>query len=196
VWSGTFAFRAGPAGQARRMAWKALSQRRSFYVEVLEPASPGRRGFAHNLKYPIWPSRKVVELTGQELELRLLAGFIVVLSSTLLLDKVGDYLYHMGIAKPFYLLGHRLHHRSFLLALAPASYLAVGTLIFLHYVRVVWSSFWPTVEVTLFLAGICLTLDFALDALSTKEKRRALLHHEWVYLVVPAYVFTHVVAFV
>jgi hypothetical protein len=135
-------------------------------------------------------------LTGQELELRLLAGFIVVLSSTLLVDKLGDYLYHKGIAKPFYLLGHRLHHRGFLLALVPATYVAVGILIYLHYFRVLWSSFWPSVEVTLLLAGICLTLDFALDGLSSKEKRRELLHHEWVYVVVPAYALTHIVALV
>jgi hypothetical protein len=124
------------------------------------------------------------------------AGFIVVLSSTLLLDEAGDYMYHKGIAKPFYLLGHRLHHRNFLLAIVPASYLTVATLIYMHYIRVLWSSFWPSVEITLFLAGICLLLDFFLDALSSKEKRRALLHHEWVYVVVPAYVFTHLIVFV
>jgi len=132
----------------------------------------------------------------QELELRLIEGFVVVLTSTLVLDKVGDFLYHRGVVKPFYLLGRRLHHRSFLLSIVPASYVLVATFIYLHYVRVLWSSFWPSVEVTLFLASICLTLDFALDALSTVEKRRALLHHEWVYLVVPAYVFTHVIALV
>jgi hypothetical protein len=128
--------------------------------------------------------------------LRLVAGFIVVLSSTLLLDEAGDFLYHKGIAKPFYLLGHRLHHANFLLAIVPASYVMVATLIYLHYVRVLWSSFWPSVEITLFLAGACLTLDFVLDALSSKEKRRALLHHEWVYVVVPAYALTHLVAIV
>jgi hypothetical protein len=120
----------------------------------------------------------------------------VVLSSTLLLDEAGDYMYHKGIAKPFYLLGHRLHHRSFLLAIVPASYLSVATLICMHYIRVLWSSFWPSVEITLFLAGVCLFLDFFLDALSNKEKRSALLHHEWVYVVVPAYVFTHLIVFV
>ena len=138
----------------------------------------------------------VVKLTGQELELRLLAGFVVVLSLTLFLDKVGDFLYHKGVVKPFYLLGHRLHHRSFLLSIVPATYVSVATLIYLHYIRVLWSSFWPSVEFTLFLAGVCLMLDFTLDALSSAEKRRALLHHEWVYVLVPAYVFTHLVAFV
>lgn len=135
-------------------------------------------------------------MTGQELELRLLAGFIVVLSSTATLNKAGDFLYHKGMAKPFYLLGHRLHHKNFLLAIVPASYVTVATLIFLHYMRVLWSAFWPSVEITLLLSGVCLALDIAVDALSSKEKRRALLHHEWVYLVVPAYAFTHLVALV
>jgi len=128
--------------------------------------------------------------------MRLVAGFCVVISSTLLLDKAGDYMFHRGIAKPFYLLGHRVHHRKFLLAIVPSAYLAVGTLIYLHYMRVLWSSFWPSVEISLLLAGACLALDFTLDALSRVDKRRALLHHEWVYVVVPAYVFTHLVALV
>ncbi len=135
-------------------------------------------------------------MTGQELQLRLIAGFIVVISATLVLDKVGDYLFHRGIAKPFYLLGYRLHHRNFLLAIVPAAYAAVGSLVYLHYFRVLWSSFWPSFEFTLLLAGACLLVDFTLDALSTVEKRRALLHHEWVYLVVPAYAMTHLIAFV
>ncbi len=132
----------------------------------------------------------------QELELRLVAGFIVVVSSTALLNKAGDVLYRKGIAKPFYLFGHRLHHRNFLLALVPTVYVMVATLLYLHYMRILWYSFWPSVEVTLFLLGICLTIDLTLDAFSTAEKRRALLHHEWVYVVIPAYAFTHLLALV
>jgi hypothetical protein len=79
------------------------------------------------------------------------------LSSTAILNKAGDYLYHKGIAKPFYMLGYRLHHRNFLLALVPASYATIGTLIYLHYFRVLWYAFWPSVEITMFLAGMCLT---------------------------------------
>jgi len=131
-----------------------------------------------------------------ELELRLVGGFIIVVAATLVLNKVGDFLFHRGIAKPFYLLGHRLHHRNFLLTIVPASYLAVAGLLYLHYMRVLWASFWPSVEITLFLAGACLMLDFTFDALSSMEKRRALLHHEWVYVLVPAYIFTHIVALV
>ncbi|MDA4115869.1 MAG: hypothetical protein OK442_04880 [Thaumarchaeota archaeon] len=132
----------------------------------------------------------------QELQLRLVAGFIVVVSSTALLNKAGDLLYHKGIAKPFYLFGHRLHHKNFLLALVPGVYVVVATMVYLHYMRILWYSFWPSVEITLFLVGACLTIDLTLDALSSVDKRRALLHHEWVYLLVPAYAFTHLLALV
>lgn len=131
-----------------------------------------------------------------QLELRLALGFVVVLCLAVILNKAGDLLYHKGIAKPFYLLGHRLHHRSFLLAIVPVSYAAVATLILLHYMRILWSSFWPSLEFTLFLAGACLAIDLTLDALSSAEKRRALLHHEWVYVLVPAYAFTHLLVLV
>src|SRR5271170_7509569 len=145
------------------------------------------------------PAREVmgvIWMASQELQFGLVAGFVVILTSTFLLDKAGDFLYHKGIAKPFYVLGHRLHHRKFVLAVVPASYATVATLVYLHYMRVLWSAFWPSAEFTLFLASACLLLDLTLDALTTREKRTALLHHEWLYFVVPAYVFTHLVALV
>jgi hypothetical protein len=132
----------------------------------------------------------------ERLQVDLLAGFAVVLSASLILDKAGDFFYHRGIAKPFYLFGYRLHHRHVLLSIVPATYAAVASLLYLHYARVLWSSFWPSVEITLFLAGACLTIDMTLDALSGVERKRALLHHEWLYVVVPAYAFTHIVALV
>jgi hypothetical protein len=128
--------------------------------------------------------------------LRLVVGFVVVLSSTITLNKAGDYLYHWGIAKPFYLFGHRVHHRNFLLAIVPASYATLAALVYLHYMRVLWYSFWPSLEITLLLAAVCMTIDLTFDAISSAGRTRALLHHEWVYFVVPAYVFTHLVALV
>src|SRR5580698_5368862 len=107
---------------------------------------------------PMVPMLGVAKLMTPGLQMRLVAGFMIVLASTVTLNKVGDLLYHKGIAKPFYLLGHRLHHRNFLLALVPATYVTVATLIYFHYVRVLWYSFWPSLEITLFLAGICLTI--------------------------------------
>jgi len=135
-------------------------------------------------------------MTPQDLELRLAAGFVVLVSAMVALDLVGTYLYHKGIVKPFYLFDRRIHHRSFVLTLIPAVYVGVSALVYLHYFRILWSSFWPSVEITLFLGCACLLVDFAFDSVSSPAKRRALLHHEWVYLVVPAYAFTHIVALV
>jgi len=135
-------------------------------------------------------------LTGETLELNLVLGFFVVLGSTFALDKAGDYLYHKGIAKPFYLRGYRLHHRNFILSLIPSGYVVLASLIYVHFIRILWSSFWPSAEVTLALELLCLTFDLSWDALSSSEKRRSLFHHEWVYFLVPAYVFTHLVALV
>jgi len=135
-------------------------------------------------------------LTAQVLEFLLAAGFVVVLSFTTVLNKAGDFLYRKGIAKPFYVRGYRLHHRNVLLVLIPASYLALAALVSLHYIRVLWYSFWPSAEVTVLLVGTCLVIDLTLDALSSGEMRGALLHHEWVYFVVPWYLFTHLLVLV
>ena len=110
-------------------------------------------------------------MPGLELVLRLIAGFVIVVSSTLILNKAGDYFYHKGIAKPFYVRGYRIHHRNFLLALVPGTYVALATLIYLHYVRVLWGSFWPSAEFTLVLAGTCLAIDLAWDGLSARQEQ-------------------------
>jgi hypothetical protein len=125
------------------------------------------------------------------LEVLLAAGFVVILAAGVVLDKVGDFLFRKGIAKPFYVKGYRLHHRNVLLVLVPAAYVVLATLVSLHDLRVVWYSFWPSAAFTLFLAGTCLAIDLTLDSLSNGRMRGTLLHHEWMYLVVPAYLFTH-----
>jgi hypothetical protein len=135
-------------------------------------------------------------LTGQGLEFALATGFVVVLSLTAILNKAGDFFYRKGIAKPFYLLGHRLHHRNILLVLVPASYVGVAALISFHYIRVLWYSLLPSAEFALILAGVCLAIDLTMDFALSKEMKGALLHHEWVYFVVPAYLFTHLLVFV
>lgn len=127
----------------------------------------------------------------------LVDGFIIVVALTVFVDKAGDYLYHRGIAKPFYIRGYRLHHQKVVLALVPSVYAVLAALVYFHYFRVLWASFWPSIDVTVVLAAVCLTLDFSLDAITKAERRmNILLHHEWVYLVVPAYIFTHLVALV
>lgn len=129
-------------------------------------------------------------------DVRLVAGFVVIVFSAALLDKLGNVLYRRGIAKPFFVLGYRLHHRNVLRTVVPGAYVTIVALIYMHYLRIVWYSFWPSVEVTLLLSGLCFGFDMALDALSGKMRRMAQLPHEWLYLVVPMYVFTHLVVLV
>jgi hypothetical protein len=45
---------------------------------------------------------------------------------------------------------------------------------------------------TFFIAIGCLSLDLTLDRISFRMRERAVLHHELVYLLMPAHVFTHV----
>jgi hypothetical protein len=125
------------------------------------------------------------------LEPTLAIGFAVVLALAAVLNKAGDFLYRKGIAKPFYVKGYRLHHRDVLLVLVPAAYVALAALISLHYVRVVSYLFWPSLDFAFLLVGVCLAIDLGLDALSSKVTEGALLHHEWVYFLLPAYLFTH-----
>jgi len=119
-------------------------------------------------------------------------GLILILLSTWLVDKAGTAMFERGFAKPFYVLGRRIHH-SCIYLIVPVSYLALGTMFFLGYVQVIWVAFW----IKLALAGILTTLTMALDFLGDRYwpriRKNAVLHHEWIYTVVPAYVFTYVV---
>ena len=135
-------------------------------------------------------------LPSEGLDIRLVAGFALILFSSALLNKAGDFFYHKGVARPFYVLGHRLHHKSVLQALVPVSYVAVASMVYFHYLRVLWYSFWPSLEITVLVAGACVASDMILDYVTNSEKRTALLHHEWLYLIVPVYALTHLVAFV
>ena len=167
--------------------YRRVSRNRAFLPSELPS---GANKLANTLKYAGF-DLPLPRLDPVELELRLIAGFVIVVTSILLLDKLGNWLYGKGIAKPFYLWGHRLHHRTFLLSLVPTSYVVVATMINLHYLRVLWNSFWPNAEVALALIGICLAFDLAVDSLSGHVKKSSLFNHEWIYVVVPAYVFTH-----
>ncbi len=124
----------------------------------------------------------------------LIAGFAAILLLASLGDKLGDVMFRKGLARPFYLRGHRIHHRSVVLHAFPAAYVLVAALIVLGSVQVVWHSFWTSVEITFLIAAGCLLLDLALDRVSSSERERAVLHHELVYLAIPAYVFTHLLS--
>lgn len=122
-------------------------------------------------------------------------GLAAVLILASLVNELGDVMFRRGFAKPFYVKGHRIHHRDVLFILFPAAYTMIVSLILLGFIHVIWGTFWTGIETTLLITAGCFVLDFALDGVSFGTMReKAILHHEWVYLLIPAYVFTHVLA--
>ena len=121
-------------------------------------------------------------------------GFVAVLLLASLLNKLGDVMFRKGLARPFYLRGLRIHHRDVLMFGLPSAYWFVIYLVLVGALKVIWSAFWTGIETTFLIAGICLALDLALDRASIEMRVRAILPHEVIYLLIPAYVFTHIVA--
>jgi hypothetical protein len=54
-----------------------------------------------------------------------------------LLDKLGDVMFEKGLANPFHVKGHRMHHREVLLIALPAAYGVVASLFLMGVVQVV-----------------------------------------------------------
>ena len=116
-------------------------------------------------------------------------GFFTVIVIASILDKFGDAMFKRGVAKPFYVLGHRLHHRHFLLVILPLLYSGLGALILSGYVRIVGSLLWTGLASTLVVSVACLATDLALDYRSSTVRSLGLFRHELIYLLIPAYAF-------
>lgn len=123
----------------------------------------------------------------------LLVGVTVGLVATLViasaLNRFGDAMFRRGIARPYYVGKHRLHHRDFLFIGLPAGYGAITTLVLAGYISIVWNLLWTGLAGTILVAVSCLALDLVID--SVKEGGRlGYIHHEIVYCAVPLYAFT------
>jgi hypothetical protein len=116
-------------------------------------------------------------------------GFLVLFLVAALLDKLGDALFRRGIAKPFYIRGHRVHHRDVLLIALPLTYALIAALVLLGDVRLVSGTLWTGLGNMLIIAAACLGFDLALDY-GIPRVRWGILHHELIYLLIPAYAFT------
>jgi len=119
----------------------------------------------------------------------LAVGFIAVLVIASALNRFGDAMFKRGVARPFFVGRHRLHHRSFLFVFLPTAYLALSALVLAGYITIVWSLLWTGLAGTLVVAVTCLTFDLLIDY-SHEGRGWWLLHHELVYLMVPAYAFS------
>ena len=116
-------------------------------------------------------------------------GFVVVMAIAAALNRFGDAMFRRGVARPFFMWGHRLHHRSFLFRAVPLAYIAVSALLLFGYVHIVWSLFWTGIAGTMLVAADCLIMDMAMDY-ALKGRGGWLFKHELVYVAVPLYAFS------
>ena len=121
-----------------------------------------------------------------------IVGLVFILFSTWLVDKAGTAMFERGFAKPFYILGRRIHH-SCIYFIVPASYIALWGLFFMGYVQVIWGLLWIKLAIAGVITGLAMLADFLGDKYWTRMRKDAVLHHEWIYTLLPAYLFTYVV---
>ncbi len=119
----------------------------------------------------------------------IIVGFFATLAFASALDQFGDEMFRRGVARPFFLGRHRLHHRHFLFIVLPLAYVVLSTLVIAGFVQVEASLLWTGLAGTLFVAGSCLVLDLALDYASS-SRGWGFIHHELIYLAVPAFAFS------
>ena len=122
--------------------------------------------------------------------LGLIAGLIVVVSTVFVLDKLGNYMYGRGYAKPFFVFGKRLHH-VWIYAMVPLGYLAVTYFVVDGSVQLIKSEMWYRLGLVMPVLAVCLAIDFIGD--SRKVSSTGLFRHEWVYALIPVYIFSYVV---
>jgi len=120
------------------------------------------------------------------------AGLITILAGTWIVDKLGTVMYEKGFAKPFFIMGKRVHH-SCIYFLAPASYAVLVGLFFLGYVHVIWSGLWVRLAYMGLIATLSICVDFLGDTFWPTIRKNAIVHHEWIYTILPIYLLTNVV---
>jgi len=119
----------------------------------------------------------------------LVLGFVVTLAIAPVLNEFGDVMFRKGVARPFFFGKYRLHHKRFLYVFLPIGYALLSLLIALGYVQIIWSDFSTGIAATLVIGAACLLLDLTIDYLQDSWGW-GLIHHELIYLAVPAFAFT------
>ena len=118
-----------------------------------------------------------------------LVGFAATLAAASVLNQFGNTMFRRGVAMPFFLGKRRVHHRSVLFYFLPAAYATLAALFLAGYIRVVWSLFWTGLLGTLAVAASCVAFDLSIDYVKGSG-RWGFIHHELIYLTVPAFAFT------
>jgi len=122
----------------------------------------------------------------------MLAGFLIVLLTTIFADRLGTFLFHRGYAKPFYIKGHRIHH-VWINLIIPLSYILFCVFLLLGYVLPIWDGMYLRLASIFAIAGVCMFIDFMGDKLWPTIRKNVILHHEWVYTLILLYIILFVV---
>ena len=128
----------------------------------------------------------------QLVALGILVGLAVIMFSTFVVDKLGTAMFKRGFAKPFYIKGYRIHH-SCIYFVVPALYGFFLALYFLGYLHPIWAYFWLKLAGAAALTAVTLAIDFLGDKYWPKIRKDVVLHHEWIYSILPAFILTFVV---
>jgi hypothetical protein len=122
-------------------------------------------------------------------------GFFATVAIASALNQFGDAMFKRGVARPFFVGRHRLHHRWFLFIALPVAYSSLSALVVAGYVEIVWSLLWTGLAGTILVAVDCLLVDMTIDYVR-KGRGWGFLRHELVYLAVPVYAFSAFLRFV
>jgi hypothetical protein len=120
----------------------------------------------------------------------LVMGMLVAIGTAFALDKLGSLMFRRGYVKPFFVLGRRVHH-AWISVLVPFCYLAFSYFMITGRIHPIWNMFWYRFALILPVVGFCFAVDLIGD--SWKSSSTGILHHEWVYALIPVYIFTFVV---
>jgi hypothetical protein len=96
-------------------------------------------------------------------------------------------MYKKGIAKPFYVYGHRIHHK---IVYITAPIYALGLyLTRTDQINLILNELWIRLTILGAIVVGCVALDLAADAI----RKARWFNHEWVYLTIPIYVLAFVI---
>ncbi len=108
---------------------------------------------------------------------------------------LGTAMFRRGFAKPFYLKGRRIHHNCIYLII-PAAYGILAGLFILGHAKLIHGPLWMDIGYVGALTGVCIVIDFVGDKFWPEIRKDVILHHEWIYSVIPIYIFTNVIKIV
>jgi hypothetical protein len=122
-------------------------------------------------------------------------GSVFVFGATVLIDLLGTAMFKRGFAKPFYLKGRRIHHKCIYLII-PMAYGILAGLFFLGYVQFISGPLLVKLGYIIALTAACISVDFIGDKFWPEIRKDVILHHEWIYSIIPIYIFTNVITLV